>query len=912
MIYLLDGFHYIFRAYYAMRPLTNSKGIPTHASFGFVQMLFKIFKTAHPHYIAVFFDSKEPTFRKKLFSDYKANRETPPEDLSPQIEWIMRIVRDLDIPCLAKPGYEADDLIGTAARECVEAGFPVTIITGDKDFMQLVSPHVELWDTGRDLHIDRSGVEARFAVSPEQVIDLLALAGDSSDNVPGVRGVGEKTAAQLLQKYGSLDGIYAHLDEIPGRRGELLRESKEMAYLSKKLVTIDRHVPCEFSLAEFEFHAPHWDALSKTFAELEFSRLWKEAQGLFGGQVETLVPSQKISPSISSHSFQAAEAMRDAGKYRVIADFESLAHVVLALQKVKAFAIDTETTGLNPHRAELVGISLSWALGEAVYIPIAHSESSPQLSKEAVVHSLRPFLESSNWQKIGQNLKYDLHILRRAGFSSISGPFVDTMVAAYLLDPAGSHGLDALSRRYLGFEPLSYEAVTGKGKETRLFSEVPISLATAYAAEDAALALALFHVLDEQLKSSGLEDLFFEMEMPVLAILAQMEARGILLDVECLSVLSKEFERELRELETDIHREAGDTFNIQSPKQLAHILFDKMGFPVISKTKTGPSTASDVLDSLASRYDAKIARFLLRYRQLAKLKSTYVDRLPELVHPDTQRIHSSFNQTMTVTGRLSSSDPNLQNIPIRGEDGAAIREAFVAPPGFVLLSLDYSQIELRVLAELSGDPALRKTFAAGLDCHAETASRLFGVSASEASGDQRRIAKTINFATLYGQGAYSLAQQLHISQKEAKHYIEKYFSNYAKVGAYRESVLAKARENGYVETAWGHRRYLPELKSENTPVRVAAERMAFNTAIQGTAAEIVKRAMIAIAPILREAPDACRLLLQVHDELVFEVKKDQVEKYAALFKQFMEGAAPHFNVSLAVQFGYGKNWAEAH
>lgn len=893
VIYLLDAFHTIFRAYYAIRSLSTSTGIPTNATYGFLRMLLKLLKERHPSYVGVFFDSPEPNFRHALFPDYKANRDEAPEDLPPQIDWIKRLVAALHLPCIQKSGFEADDLIGTAACHFTALGHPVILMSGDKDLMQLVGDRVRIWDTMKDREFGREGVVERFGVEPAQVVDLLALSGDSSDNVPGIQGIGEKTASELIQKYQSLDTLYAHLEQIPGKRGERLREQKDMAFLSQRLVRIDCKVPWDFTLADFAVREPDWEALGEILRQLEFNRVLADVQGLHN--TSSSPPSPVVVP-------------REAGKYRAIQTFETLAEVDTALRKVDLFSFDTETTGLDPLQADLVGISLAWKEGEAVYIPLGHA-SGEQLPKSTVLASLRPFFEDPRWRKIGQNVKYDLHVLRREGLS-VRGVYADTMIASYLLNSEEPHNLDDLAQKYLQHDTIHFEELVGKGKAAH-FGEVAIAAATDYSGEDADIALSLWEKMAPLLTEQGFADLFHRVEMPVCAILEDMEANGVLLDTERLSALSKRFETRLAELEKQIYAEAGESFNIQSPKQLAVILFDKLKLPIVARTKTGPSTAVEVLEALATTHGAKIAEYLMSYRQLIKLQTTYVDRLPELIHPRTGRIHSSFNQCVAATGRLSSSDPNLQNIPIRGEEGAAIREAFIAATGWVLLSLDYSQIELRILAEFSKDPHLIDIFKRNEDAHRATAGRLFGIPLGEVDDRQRRIGKTVNFATIYGQGAYRLSAQLKISQSEAKAYIEKYFKEYARVRIYREEILTFGRTHGYVVTPLGRRRYFPDLTSRNKNAQVAAERGAFNAVLQGAAADIMKLAMIQTAHEARRERD-CKLILQVHDELVFEVQAGIAEQVAKRLKSVMESVVPHFSVPLTVDYGIGPNWGTAH
>lgn len=931
-IYLLDAFHYVFRAYYAVERLTTPDGIPTHATFGFVRMLLKSMRDKKMKHLGVFFDRPEPTFRKDLYPEYKANRSAAPEDLVPQFDWIKRIVTNLHLPMIEQAGYEADDLIGTAAHRFAESGQDVVIVSGDKDLMQLVTDKVRIWDPMKDREFGIEGVHERFGVRPDQVVDVLALAGDASDNIPGIRGIGEKTATQWIQTYGSLDALYEHVDQISGKRGEWLRDQKDAAYLSKKLATIYCEVPHPFTLEELLIREPNWEALKADFTRLGFSRLWKDVEALHGrdprenppheerngektiasdsGHVSQLeISSQHESPSQLS-DVPNAEALYASGAYRVIQTFEDLAKLLQDLDQVSLFAFDTETTGLNPLTSDWVGLSLAYREHEAVYIPIAHTTNDTQLDRAVVITCLKPYFENPKWKKVGQNLKYDLHVLHEAGIS-VSGVCADTMIASYLLDPESTHNLDDLAARYLGYRTLKFEDVAGKGSSALNFSQVPIVRATPYAAQDADVALRLYHALMPLLEARAMDRLFFDLEMPIVGCLRKMERTGIRIDVLKMESLSRRFEMRAHELEGLIHKAAGQPFNTQSPKQLAFILFEKLGLPVIRKTKTGFSTDSDVLETLARDHHAEIASNLILFRQMMKLKSTYVDKLPALINPKTGRLHTHFNQAVTATGRLSSTDPNLQNIPINGEEGGHIRDAFIADPGHVLLSLDYSQIELRILAEFSKDPHLIAAFQNNGDPHRETASRIFEVPIAEVSSDQRRVGKTINFATLYGQGPFSLSAQLRIPLADAKRYIARYFEEFSHIKTYRESVLDRAKELGYVQTYLGHRRYFPDLHSRNKTLVLAAERMAFNAVIQGSAADLVKKAMLKTDALIQSDPSA-RLLLQVHDELVFEVAASHAARLAEELKRAMEGVAPDFLVPLTVQYGYGPTWSTAH
>ncbi len=881
-LFLIDGANYVFRAYYAIRSLATSKGQPTNALYGFTNMLLKLMREHGPDYVAICFDTAEPTFRDELYAEYKANREEPPDDLVRQFPYVEPIVDALAIPAVKKPGFEADDLIGTLARRFASSDLDVVIVSGDKDLMQLVGPNVRILDEMKELWIGEEEVKGRFGVSPGRVVDVLSLAGDASDNVPGVPGVGAKTASKLIAQYGSLDEVLAHADRIDGKVGKAIAEHTKEALLSRQLVTIDTDVELKLDLKELERSEPEQAKMQAIFKELEFTRL-----------LDQLAPQSSIS----------------FAKYRLVTEEKTLKDIVNNIINKGILSIDLETDSLDPMRANIAGFALAWEEGEATYVPVGHTTLlSRQLPYDMVAKEIGSLLKDGRIKKIGQNLNYDLTILRRLGFE-VQGVDLDTMLASYLIDPSERHGLDPMSSRHLAHTTIRYEDVVGKGAKQRLFTEMDPEECRDYACEDADVALRLSNIFRRRIDEEKLSDLLYKMEMPLLHVLVDMQIAGMRIDSKMLAGLGKEFEQELDQLEVKIHALAGEEFNINSPKQLGEILFEKLSLPGGKRTKTGFSTSQQVLEELAHRHE--LPMLVLRWRQLGKLKSTYVDSLQELVNPATGRVHTTFNQATAATGRLSSSDPNLQNIPARTDEGRKIREAFIADPGFVLISADYSQIELRVLAHLSKEEALIKAFAKGEDVHALTASGIFNVAVDKVSREQRGVGKTVNFATIYGQTSYGLAQQLDISQGEAADYIENYFAKYPKVAAYRDEVIRRARKEGRVETIFGRRRFFPDINSSNGQLRQIAERMAFNTVFQGSAADIIKIAMIEVHAKLPQISKEARLLLQVHDELVIEAPEKDAEKVRAFLKNAMESAAK-LSVPLVVDTGIGKNWAKAH
>lgn len=880
-LYIIDGSSYIFRAYYAIRHLSNSKGIPTNATYGFTQMLLKLIKDEKPDHLVMVFDSKEPSFRKKEYDAYKANRELPPEDLVPQFDYIKRVVRALNIPVLEKPGFEADDIIATVVRRMLPKGHPAVIVTGDKDLMQLVDGRVQLLDTMKDKRTDVAGVREKFGVTPEQVVDVLALAGDSSDNVPGVFGIGAKTASQLIQEYGTLEDLYKKVDGIAGKKGENLRQHREQAFLSKRLVTLCDEVPLNISYEDFAVRSPHPEECRKLFEELEFTQL--------------------------SAAFGEAPKETSRADYGLVATDAAFKKFLQKLSKNKVFAFDTETTSLNVSQAELVGVSFAFKAGEAYYLPVGHETGEGQLVCAEVIRQIKPFLEDAAVQKYAQNYKYDVGVLQKYGIQ-VRGLSCDTLLASYLLDPASSHKLDNLSLKFLGHKMISYSEVTEqKGRDS--FAKVPLEEAKNYSAEDADVTFQLAELFLKKIKEQKLYDLLVKVEQPLTEVLLKMEGYGVKVDMDFLRELQKDFGERIKRKEKAIYELAGQEFNIQSPKQLGHILFEKLKLPAVKKTKTGYSTNVDVLTELSRHHG--LPQEILDYRSLAKLQSTYVDALLALCDPKTHRVHTHFNQTIAETGRLSSSDPNLQNIPIRTEDGAKIRRAFVAEPGFEILSADYSQIELRVLAHLSRDAALLEAFHKEEDVHRLTAASIFQLNEADVTSAMRSSGKTVNFAVIYGQSPFGLSNQLGVTQREAKKYIENYFAKYQGVKKYRDAVLAEARKTQEVRTLLGRRRAVPDINSKNVGVRGFAERIAFNSVIQGTAADIIKMAMVDLDKKMAKKNLESRMLLQVHDELVFEVKKSEVAVMEPLIREAMEGAV-RFEIPLKVEIGIGANWGEAH
>jgi len=885
-LFLIDGSSYLYRAFYAIRHLSNSKGLPTNATYGFVQMLLKVLKDHRPDYLAVIFDSKAPTFRSEVYQEYKANRPAMPESLTPQIPYVKKIVEGYRIALLERDGYEADDLIGTVARR-LESEADVVIVTGDKDLLQLVSDRIHVYDGMKEKRFGVEEVIERFGVSPEQVVDVMGLAGDAIDNIPGVPGIGEKTAIQLIKTYGTIDNLLTHAEEIPQKKlKENLRAHGDLARLSRKLATIHTDVPIDFQLKDFSLPPPDLKGLREIFKELEFTKLLKE-----------LLEEKGPLP-----------AGRD---YCLVTQQEAFLTLLEDLKKAPSLSIDLETTSPYPMWADLVGISLSSTPHQAFYIPVGHKnqETTQQLPLPWVLERLKPILEDRGIKKVGQNIKYEWIILKRYGIH-LQGIDGDTMIASYVLNPTKhNHNLSEIAREYLDRSVTDYKEVVGTGMKTLTFDQIELEKARDYSCEDADVTLQLSHLLFPRLTEGGLKDLFDRVEMPLVLVLAKMEMNGVKIDLDLLREYSKEIETQLQQKIERIYGLAGGTFNINSSQQLGKILFDKLKLPIVKKTKTGYSTDVDVLTKLSLQHDLPLE--ILGYRNLTKLKSTYVDAFPKLVHPKTGRVHTSYNQTVTATGRLSSSDPNLQNIPVRAEEGNRIRQAFIPEKEWAIVSADYSQIELRILAHLSQDETLIRAFQNDEDIHARTASEIFSVPMDKVTSAMRREAKVINFGILYGMSAYGLSQQLGIEPKIAQAYIDEYFKKYTGVQTFIEKTLEEARQRGYVTTLLHRRRYLPDIHSPTVAIRQATERMAVNTPLQGTAADVIKVSMIHIQNRIEELGLSSRMIMQVHDELVFEVPDAELPKAIPMIQHEME-TVMNLSVLLKVSIHQGKNWAEVH
>ena len=901
-IYLIDGSGYMFRAYYAMmrQRLSNSKGAPTGATLAFARMLLNVIRDRAPEYVAVAFDRPEPTFRHDLYPAYKANRDAAPEDLVEQIPYMHRVIEVLRIPLLVQAGAEADDIIGTLAARAEAEGYEVVLVTADKDFAQLVSENVRIWDPMKDEEMGPAEIEAKWGVPPEKFVEVQALMGDSADNIPGVPGIGEKTAVALIQQFGGLDEVLASTDQIkrPKQR-QSIEENVELAKLSRELCTIKRDLVLEGDLESCRMGDADIEAGRKLFVEeLEFKNVIELLPGYGESGAAEDAPEEAASPA------EAEE--RD---YHVIRTSAELKSMIGELEGAGRFAFDLETTSLNPMKARIVGFSFSARAGRAFYVPVGHEtmDSGPQLLLEDVLAEVSPLLESTEIEKIGQNIKYDIAVLKEAG-REVRGPLFDTMLASYLLlSSRRSHGMDHLAQEYFGVTTIKYADLCGKGAKQIPFSHVPVDAAAPYACEDADITYRLAVEMAPQLENDGLMGLFEGMEVPLLRVLLDMERAGIRLDREFLQNMGKELELRLEQMRGYIHEMAGEEFNINSTQQLRVILFEKLNLPVFRKTKTGPSTDIDTLERLAPQHP--LPQEILSFRQLSKLKNTYVDTLPELVNPQTGRIHARFNQTVAATGRLSGSDPNLQNIPIRTDLGREIRRAFLPEDGWKLLSADYSQIELRVLAHFTNDPALVDAFGKGEDIHATTASAVYGVALDVVNSEMRRVAKAVNFGIIYGQGAFGLSQTIGIPQSEARSFIDTYFERFAAVPAFVDETIEKGRAHGYVSTIMGRRRYLPDLNSRNRNAKNAAERTAVNSVIQGSAADVIKIAMIAIADRLKREEREARMLVQVHDELLFEIPPGEIEEVAALVAEEMQGAMD-LRVPLEVDVSTGDNWGE--
>ncbi len=884
-LYIIDGNSYVYRAYYAIKSLTNSKGFPTNAILGFTNMLLKIIRDKKPKELVVSFDSPAITERHMMFEQYKANRKETPADLVAQLPHIRKVISALHIKVFEMPGYEADDIIGTIAKRAASEGSNVYIVTADKDMLQLVDDRVKVYDPMKDRILDRAYVIEKFGVGPERVTEYMALTGDAADNIPGVKGIGEKTAKELLTSFASIEDLLEHPERIPREKlRTMITGGRDMMLMSQKLATIDTAVPIDFNIAEFGLLEPDWLALLSFFKEFEFTSLMK------------LLPSQANTLATSNRQYEA------------VFSAETLRGIAASIKSETAF--DTEATGRKPLFDRLVGLSLCNDEKRAYYLPMDHTQSlmseNVQLDKKAVWQILSPVFADSRITKIGHNLKYDILMLAGEGVS-VDGPLLDTMIAAYLLNPnKAGHSLDEVSFEYLSKRKKSFMEVL---KKRSSFAEVPIDEAAPYAAEDAALAFELKDLLFERLKENGLDSVYFTIEMPLIKVLVDMETAGIKIQDGLLEEMSKELAKDIAAIEKRVYFLAGEEFNINSPKQLSAILFTGLGLSPSRKTKTGFSTGVDVLEELAESHE--LPREVLHYRSLTKLKTTYIDVLPGLVNTRTGRVHTSFNQTVTATGRLSSSDPNLQNIPVKGDWGKRIRAAFVAEQGNLLLSADYSQVELRILAHLSNDQGLISAFNDNLDIHTRTAAELYGVPLVDVTVEMRRTAKTVNFGVIYGQSSFGLSETLNIGRKEAEQYIKHYFDRHPGVKQYIEQLIAETTEKGFVTTLFGRKRPVPELKNQNKNIRQLGERLAVNSPIQGTAADIIKLAMISIQKRLSSEALQARMILQVHDELLFELPEQELGVMQQLVREEMEGVV-NLSVPLKVDIGHGHNWAEAH
>ncbi len=885
-IYVVDGTSYIHRAYHAIRNLSSSQGLPTNAIFGFTRMLMKLLDDKSPEYGVVAFDVKGPTFRHKIFKDYKATRPPMPEDMAVQIPYIKEVVHGLNLVVLEKQGYEADDIIGTIARLGQEQGYNVVIVSGDKDFRQILSENTVMWDSMNDKLTDSSTIRRDYGIEPEQIIQVMALSGDTSDNIPGIPGVGEKTAINLIQQFGSIENVFEHTDQVtrPSLRSKL-EQFKEQAYLSKKLVTINSAVPLDITPDDLRLKLPQKERLAEIFRELEFKSL------------------------VDRFSEHAELSKKD---YRLILKIEELESLTESIRKKGLFCLDTETTSKNALNAELVGISFCLEPGTAYYAPLGHTSrgKGSQIDIDEALILLKGILCDDKVKKIGQNIKYDAEVLARYGIN-LEGLSFDTMIASYLIDPTlRQHNLDYLAQHYLGYKMISYDEVTGHNGDIS-FASVDVDRAKEYSCEDAEITLLLKTILEDKLKETDNYALFQDLEMKLIPVIMEMEMTGIKIDVDFFKKMSKKFADELSGIESRIFDLTGEKFNINSPQQLGYILFEKLKLPVKKKTKkrSGYSTDVEVLTELAGIHE--IPSLLLRFRTISKLKSTYLDALVSLVNPATGRVHTSYNQTVTATGRLSSSNPNLQNIPIRTDEGREIRKGFIADSDHLLLSADYSQIELRVFAHYSEDPVLLEAFESGEDIHTRTAAEVFDLDPKMVTPEMRRMAKTINFGIIYGMGPIKLAKELGISKKVAQAYLDNYYERYKGVKDFKEKIVSQAVQNGYVATLLKRRRYLPNINSENGNLRGEAERAAINTPIQGTAADLIKMAMINIANRLKREHLETKMLLQVHDELVFEVPKGELPVTSKIIKDEMEGVY-RLNIPLKVDINWGTNWGEAH
>jgi DNA polymerase-1 len=893
---LVDGSSYLFRAYHALPKLTNSKGEATGALVGVLNMLRKLREEYDPDYMAVVFDAEGKTFRDRIYAQYKANRPPMPEDLREQIAPLHAVIRAMGLPLLAVPDVEADDVIGTLARRAAEQGLDTLVSTGDKDMAQLVDEHITLVNTMSETLLDRQGVIAKFGVPPERIVDFLSLVGDSIDNIPGVPKCGPKTAAKWIGEFGSLEGVMENADKIKGKVGEYLRESLDQLPLARTLTTIKRDLELNLDPTDLRPEEPDVETLRGWYRRFESRRLLESLGDADGGRVDSAAP---------------AGAGPD---YEIVLGEEQLGAWLARLETAELVAFDTETTSLDYMQARIVGVSFAAQPGRAAYVPLAHDymNAPPQLDREAVLARIKPLLEDPDRPKLGQNLKYDMSVLANHGIR-MRGIAHDTMLESYVLDSTASrHDMDSLARKYLGHETIRFEDIAGKGAKQLGFEQIPIEQAGPYAAEDADVTLRLHRQLWPRLEAEpGLAGLYREIELPLVPVLSRMERNGVRIDAEQLAAQSRDMAERMHALEQEAYEQAGRRFNMGSPKQIGEIFFEEQGLPVVAKTPKGaPSTSESVLQQLADQ-GHDLPRIILEHRGLAKLKSTYTDKLPQMVNPATGRVHTSYHQAVAATGRLSSSDPNLQNIPIRSEDGRRIRRAFVPEPGHRLLAADYSQIELRIMAHLSGDERLLAAFAAGQDIHRATAAEVWGVSPEEVSGEQRRSAKAINFGLIYGMSAFGLARQLGIERGDAQAYVDLYFQRYPGVREFMDRIRRQARQDRYVETLFGRRLHLTDIDHSNQARRAGAERTAINAPMQGTAADIIKRAMIVVDDWIERARSPVRMIMQVHDELVFEVEEQATGEASGEIRSAMEAAA-ELAVPLVVEIGVGDNWEEAH
>ncbi|MCX5665605.1 MAG: DNA polymerase I [Candidatus Omnitrophica bacterium] len=883
-LFLIDGNSFCYRAFYAIRSLSNSKGQPTNAVYGFNSMLGKIIKDEKPDMLAVAFDLKGPTFRHKKFDEYKIHRKPMPDDLVSQMSYIKQLVQALNIPLYEMQGYEADDLLATLAKKAEDKDIETFIVTGDKDALQLVDSHIKVYSTHKEgLIYDAHKVKEIYGVGPDKVTDIMALMGDATDNIPGVKGIGEKSAIELIGEFGSLDGLYKNIDKVKSdAKKKILTEGRESAYLSKELATVDIDVPIEIDFKELEFKEPDQTRLLELYKELEFKSLLK-----------SLTPAVKLK-----------------SEYVLVYTEKAFNELVAGLKRSKEFVFDTETTSEDPVLARLAGLSFSWKEGAAYYVGVSEDKSEKKkLDVDLVIGKIKDIFEDEAIKKTGQNVKYDYIVLANYGIY-VKGIIFDTMVASYLLNPSKpNHGLDDISFEYLSHKmTTSIQDLIGKGKSAITMDKVDVEMVSDYSCEDSDVTFRLKKILEKDISQKNLDELLYKVEIPLIEVLAKMEMSGVSIDKKYLAGLSKDMDGKLDKLTKKIYELAGEEFNINSPKQLSVILFEKMKLPIIRRTKTGISTDEEVLTKLALSHP--LPEKLLEYRELSKLKSTYVDSLPDLINPATNRVHTSYNQTVTATGRLSSSGPNLQNIPIRTEEGKKIRKAFIASDkDHLLLSADYSQIELRILGHLSRDANLLKAFKDGSDIHAYTASLVFGVKEPDVTPEMRGMAKTVNFGILYGMSPYGLSQSLKIDVNKAKEFIDSYFERYPEVKFYLEGLIDEARQNGFVTTLLGRRRYIPEINSTDMRMRQFAERTAINTPIQGSAADIIKVAMISIDERLSKKKLAAKMIMQVHDELVFDVPKDELEEVYRIVKDGMENIIK-LNVPVVAHVEVGENWLE--